>query len=48
VWRSTHDDVAFDESDYVVPSMGMDPAEWGNEELAEDDGKLAAICHDLD
>ena len=41
--RKEIEDVAFDEIVFVGKSMGLNPENWENEELAEEDGKLAAI-----
>jgi hypothetical protein len=45
--RAEVEDVAFNESNYVGRPMGMDPTEWENKGLAEDDKELAGYRVEL-
>jgi hypothetical protein len=41
------ENVEFEESKYVGKPLGMNPNDWDNEELAEEDGKLAGYSVEL-
>jgi hypothetical protein len=45
--REEVENVEFEESKYVGKPLGMNPDDWDNEELGEDDGKLPGYSVEL-